>query len=69
VISKVLANQIKPILSKFLSPEQLGFLKGRRIQDVIGTTHESLHNIKNIYIKSMVLKLDLKKSYDSIDWD
>jgi hypothetical protein len=46
VISKILANRIKPILSKCLSSEQLGFLKGRRIQDAIGTTHESLHSIK-----------------------
>jgi hypothetical protein len=36
VISKVLSNRIKPILERCLSAEQLGFLKGRRIQDAIG---------------------------------
>jgi hypothetical protein len=41
VISKIIANRIKPILSRSLSAEQLGFLQGRRIQDAIGTTHES----------------------------
>jgi hypothetical protein len=51
VISKVIANQIKPILSRFLSAEQLGFLQGRRIQDAIGTAHESLHSIKKKEIK------------------
>jgi hypothetical protein len=29
VISKIIANMIKPILSRSLSTEQLGFLKGR----------------------------------------
>jgi hypothetical protein len=69
VISKVLANRIKPILERCLSAEQLGFLKGRRIQDAIGAAHESLHNIKKKNSKSLVLKLDLKKAFDSIDWE
>jgi len=48
VISKILANRIKPFHSKCLSPEQLGFLKSRRIQDAIGLAHETLHSIKKI---------------------
>jgi hypothetical protein len=47
----------------------MGFLKGRRIQDAIGTTHESLHSIKKKKLKALVLKLDLRKAYDCIDWD
>jgi hypothetical protein len=69
VISKILANRINPFLSKCLSSEQLGFLKGRRIQDAIGSAHETLHSIKKKNIKSLVLKLDLKKAYDNIDWE
>jgi hypothetical protein len=69
VISKIIANRIKPILSRSLSGEQLGFLQGRWIQDVIGTTHESIHSIKRKKLKSLVLKLDLRKTYDCIDWD
>jgi hypothetical protein len=46
VISKVIVVRIKPILSKALSAEQLGFLEGRQIHDAIGTTHECLHSIK-----------------------
>jgi hypothetical protein len=68
VISKIIANRIKPFLSRSLSEEQLGFLQGRRIQDAIGTTHESLHSIKKKKLKSLILKLDLRKAYDCIDW-
>jgi hypothetical protein len=70
LISKIIANRIKPILSRSLSAEQLGFLKGRQIQDAIGTAHECLHNIKKKKkYKSLILKLDLQKAYDCIDWD
>jgi hypothetical protein len=69
VISKVISNRIKPFLERSLSAEQLGFLKGRRIQDAIGVAHESIHNIKQKNQKALIMKLDLKKAFDSIDWD
>jgi hypothetical protein len=46
LIAKVIANRLKPILSRSLSSEQLGFLKGRQILDTIGTAQECLHSIK-----------------------
>jgi hypothetical protein len=42
IISKLIANHIKPFLSRSLSEEQLGFLQGRQIQDAIGTVHECI---------------------------
>jgi hypothetical protein len=69
LISKIIANRIKPILSWSLSKEQLGFLKGRQILDAIGMAQECLHSIKVKKSKAMILKLDLKKSYDCINWD
>jgi len=69
VISKAITNMIKPFLSRFLSEEQLGFLGGRQIQDAIGTAHECIHSIKKKKQKSLILKLDLQKSYDCISWD
>jgi hypothetical protein len=69
VITKIIANRLKPFLSRSISIEQMGFLQGRRIQDAIGTTHESLHSIKKKRLKALVLKLDLRKAYDCIDWD
>jgi hypothetical protein len=69
VISKVISNRIKPFLGRSLSAEQLGFLKGRRIQDAIGAAHECIHNIKQKNLKALVMKLDLKKAFDSIDWE
>jgi hypothetical protein len=69
LISKSIATRIKPILSPILSKEQLGFLKGRQILDAIFTIRECLHNIKFKNSKAIILKLDLKKDFDCIDWD
>lgn len=69
IISKIIANRTKPILSRSLSEEQLGSFQGRQIQDAIGIVHECLHNIKKNKLKSLVLKLDLQKAYDFINWN
>jgi hypothetical protein len=69
IISKVISNRIKPILGRSLSAEQLGFLKGRRIHDAIGAAHECLHSIKQKKLKALIMKLDLKKAFDCVDWD
>jgi hypothetical protein len=69
IISKIIAKRIRPILSRALSEEQLGFLKGRQILDAIGMTQECLHSIKTKKLQAIILKLDLKKAYDCINWD
>jgi len=69
IISKIIANRLKPLLSKALSLEHMGFLKGRCIQDAIGIAHESMQVINKKILKALALKLDLKKAYDSVDRD
>jgi hypothetical protein len=69
LISKVISNRIKPLLERSLSAEQLGFLRGRRIQDAIGAAHECIHSIKKKNQKALVLKLDLKQAFDCVDWE
>jgi mannosylglycoprotein endo-beta-mannosidase len=69
IITKIIAKHIKPILSRTLSEEQFGFLKGRQIIDAIGTAQECINNIREKTLQVMILKIDLKKSYDCISWD
>lgn len=47
----------------------MGFLKGCQILDAIDTAQECLHIIKTKKSKALILKLDLKKAFDYIDWD
>jgi hypothetical protein len=69
IITKIIAKRIRPILSRTLSEEQFGFLKGRQIIDAIGTAQECIHNIREKKLQAMILKIDLKKAYDCISWD
>jgi ribonuclease HI len=69
LISKIIARRIRPFLSLALSDEQLGFLKGRQILDVVGVAHECIHSLKTKKQQATLLKLDLKKAFDCINWN
>lgn len=43
--SKVIANKLKPTLSKWISDEQYGFLNGRSIHDAMAIAQEAMHTI------------------------
>jgi hypothetical protein len=68
VISKVIATRIKDTLAKFISTEQFGFLKDRLIFDAVGIAQECLHSAKLRKMNAVILKLDLKRAYDSVSW-
>jgi hypothetical protein len=68
VISKTIANRLKDTLAKCISFEQFGFLKDRLIYDAVGITQESLHSAKLKKLNAVILKLDLKRAYDSVSW-
>lgn len=68
VISKTIAERMKKMLSRFISPEQSGFLKDKSIHDVVASTQEVIHSIHTKNIKAMVMKIDLCKAYDRVDW-
>jgi hypothetical protein len=69
IISKIIAVRLRPFLSRALSAEQLGFLKGRQILDAVGVAQECLHTIKTKSLQAILLKLDLKKAFDCINWN
>eukprot|EP00253_Pinus_taeda_P027218 PITA_27218 len=68
VISKVIANRLKPLLPMLISPEQSGYVEGRQIMDGIILTHEIIHSLKQSKQAGMLLKLDLSKAFDKLSW-
>ena len=67
IVSKVIAERMKGVLSIFISPEQYGFLKDCNIHDAVATTQEMIHTIHSKKMEAVVMKIDLKKGYDRVD--
>ncbi|XP_059451038.1 uncharacterized protein LOC132181824 [Corylus avellana] len=70
IISKILANRLKPLLHKIVSPMQSAFLKGRSIHDNSILAHEVFHSMRQKRGNGglMALKLDMEKAFDSMEW-
>lgn len=70
VITKVLANIIKPLMDKLISPQQCSFILGRQASDNVILAQEALHSMRRKKGKMGYFagKLDLEKAYDCISW-
>ncbi|XP_060972557.1 uncharacterized protein LOC133038424 [Cannabis sativa] len=70
-ISKVLANHLKIVLDKVVSPSQSAFVSGRVIFDNILLPQEVVHAIntrKHGRMGWVALKLDMAKAFDRVEW-
>eukprot|EP00253_Pinus_taeda_P036029 PITA_36029 len=67
IVAKMLANRIKPLLQKLISPAQGGFVKGRHILDNVIQVQEALHSSElRKEQDSLSRKLTLEKQKGSI---
>lgn len=70
IIAKILANRLRPLLSKLISPMQAGFVPGRLIQENTILVHEIIHSMKKKQGHGglMAFKLDIEKTHDKVEW-
>ena len=71
IVSKVLANRLKLILSEIIAPNQSAFVSGHLITDNILLAYEVTHFMKNKRTGAQgfpALKLDMSKAYDLVEW-
>lgn len=68
---KVIVDRLRPIMKHLISPHQNSFLPGRSTLDNIILTQEVMHGINKRKGKKgvMIVKMDLHKTYDNVDWD
>lgn len=71
ILSKVLANRLKRILSQIITGNQVAFVPERSINDNVLIAFEIIHCIqKSVRVSenNVALKLDISKAYDRVDW-
>ena len=69
LITKILADRLKSLLPKIISPLQSAFMPNRNIQDNTILAHELLHTFKEKRGKwgLMFLKMDMEKAFDKME--
>lgn len=70
LVSKILANCLKPLMSKLTGASQASFIPGRSTTDNIVVAQEVLHSLRRRKGRKggFILKVDLEKAYDRVDW-
>jgi len=68
IISKIIANRLKPLLPTLVSVEQSGYVECRQILDNIIQAHEVVHSLKSKRQAGMIMQLDLEKAYHKLSW-
>lgn len=69
VISKILANRLKKILSNFISLNQSAFVKDRVLMENVLMASELVKNYhKDTVSARCAVKIDISKAFDSVQW-
>ncbi|KAG8493182.1 hypothetical protein CXB51_010592 [Gossypium anomalum] len=71
MVTKTLANRLKEVIPMCISQNQSAFVPNRMIHDNVLVTHELMHYLrssKNGPNKGCVVKLDMSKAYDRVEW-
>jgi len=70
LVSKVLVNRLRPMLTDIVSPLQSSFIPGRGTIDNAIILQEFIYHMQKSKKKlgDVIYKLDLEKAYDRVDW-
>lgn len=70
MVSKIIANRVKRIIGDLVGNWQFSFIPGHQMMNNVVITQKVIHYIRIGCRKrsGMVVKIDLEKEYDRVDW-
>ncbi|GKU98706.1 hypothetical protein SLEP1_g11675 [Rubroshorea leprosula] len=68
ILSKVLANRLKNVMSEIISETQSAFIGGRQLVDSVLVLNEVVDEVRNRKTPAFVFKADFQKAYDCVNW-
>lgn len=71
VITKIIANRLKPLMKDLVGHNQASFIPGRGTKDNIVLAQKFIHSYSSKKGKkgTLIAKIDLEKAYDMVDWN
>ena len=69
LLTKVLTSRLSFKLGNCIPTAQSAFNKGRNISDCYVLAHEIIHECRRIREECLIVKLDYKKAFDSVNWN
>lgn len=67
--SRMVSLRLKKVLPSTISEYQYAFVKGRQILDSSLIANEIVDEWQSLKFEGAVIKLDLEKAFDMVDWD
>ena len=68
ILSKVLANRLKKVMSFIIGLFQFSFIKGRQILDCSIITNEIVDWLRKSNSGGLLFKVDFEKAFNSVNW-
>ncbi|KAG9449626.1 hypothetical protein H6P81_009591 [Aristolochia fimbriata] len=69
IVARILAGRLKTVLPDLISKEQNDFISSHQILDAAMVTHEVADRFGKAEQPQIILKLDMEKAFDRVDWD
>lgn len=66
ILAKCLASRLSSVMSDLVSEDQVGFIKGRKVSNIIRLIDDTIEHIDKNNSSGIILALDYSRAFDSI---